>query len=62
MDFVLAVLGCLLVVEGLPYIAFPGKVRNWSASLQEAPDSAMRLVGLAAAGSGLLMLFATRIL
>lgn len=60
MGFVLAVLGCVLVIEGLPYLAFPSKVRKWSSSLQEAGDRPMRLIGLAAVCSGLIILFAIR--
>lgn len=60
MDFILALLGCLLVIEGLPYLAFPSKVREWSSVLQESGDSSMRLIGLAAVGFGLLILFAIR--
>lgn len=60
MAFVLAVLGCLLVIEGLPYLTFPGKVREWSLSLQEAGDRPMRMIGLAAVACGLLILFAIR--
>jgi uncharacterized protein YjeT (DUF2065 family) len=61
MDFVLAVLGCLLVVEGLPYLVFPSKVRHWASSLQEASDRPMRMIGLVTVISGLLILFAVRI-
>jgi len=56
MGLVLAVLGCLLVIEGLPYLLFPSKVRRWSAALQEAKDAPMRAIGLVAVLSGLLLL------
>jgi uncharacterized protein YjeT (DUF2065 family) len=61
MDLVLAVLGCLLMIEGLPYLAFPSKVRQWAASLQEASDRPMRMIGLVTVITGLLILFAVRI-
>lgn len=62
MGFVLAVLGCLLVIEGLPYLLFPSRVRSWSAALQEARDAPMRAIGLVAVLSGLLLLLAVIIL
>ncbi|CAG0929451.1 hypothetical protein PLCT1_01055 [Planctomycetaceae bacterium] len=62
MGFVLAVLGCLLVIEGLPYLFFPSKVRSWSAALQEARDAPMRAVGLISVLSGLLLLLAIIVL
>lgn len=61
MDIVLAVLGALLIIEGLPYLAFPSKVRQWAAALQEAQDSPMRVIGLVAVISGLLLLVAVRV-
>lgn len=61
MDFILVVLGVLLVIEGLPYLAFPSKVRQWAASLQEARDRPMRVIGLVAVISGLLLLLAVRV-
>jgi len=61
MELVLVVLGVLLVLEGLPYLAFPSKVRKWAASLQEARDTPMRIIGLVAVISGLLILAAARV-
>ena len=61
MELVLAVLGALLVLAGLPYLTFPAKVRQGAASLQEAKDSPMRIIGLVAVISGLLLLLAARV-
>ena len=61
MELVLAVLGALLIIEGLPYLAFPSKVRQWAASLQEAKDRPMRVIGLVAVISGLLLLVVVRV-
>ncbi|CAG1066356.1 hypothetical protein BAC1_01965 [uncultured bacterium] len=61
MDLVLAVPGCLLVVEGLSYLVFPSKVRKWAASLREASDAPMRTIGFVAVVSGLLLLLAVSI-
>jgi len=54
------VLGVLLVVEGIPYFAFPAKVREWALALQEIPDRSLRLMGLICMAVGLLVLFLVR--
>lgn len=62
MDLVLLVLGAVLVIEGLPYLAFPGKVRGWSLALQAAPDRPMRIIGAVAVLLGAAVILAARLL
>lgn len=50
------VLGALLVLEGIPYLMFPGKARQWALSLADAPDRALRLLGLVSVVSGLVII------
>jgi uncharacterized protein YjeT (DUF2065 family) len=50
-------LGLVLVVEGLPYFAFPGKMKKWMLSVQEIPDPYLRAMGFVAMGLGLLIAY-----
>ncbi|MFC1825825.1 DUF2065 domain-containing protein [Thermodesulfobacteriota bacterium] len=45
MQFFLCVLGMVMVVEGLPYFAFPGQMKLVIEKVLEMPDSALRKFG-----------------
>jgi len=60
-SLILIVLGTLLVIEGIPYFAFPKKVKEWALVLQEIPDKSLRVTGIAAIVFGLMILFLTRV-
>lgn len=45
MQFFLCVLGMVMVVEGLPYFAFPEKMKLLIQQLLEMPESALRKFG-----------------
>ena len=53
MRFFLCVLGMVMVVEGLPYFAFPEKMKFWVQKILEMPDSTLRKFGLVLMLSGL---------
>jgi uncharacterized protein YjeT (DUF2065 family) len=55
MKFFLCVLGMVMVIEGVPYFAFPDKMKSWLERILEIPDSALRKFGfvLMLAGLGL---------
>ncbi len=53
----LTVLGVLLVIEGLPYFAFPGKTKQWALQIQEIPERNLRVMGLVSMAAGLLLLY-----
>jgi len=36
----------VMIVEGLPYFAFPEKMKNWIQQVIEIPDGALRKFGL----------------
>lgn len=46
MDFFLCVLGMVMIVEGLPYFAFPEKMKFWVQKMLEMPESTLRRFGL----------------
>lgn len=58
MDFFLSVLGMVMIVEGLPYFAFPEKMKSWVHKVLEMPEAALRRFGfvLMLAGLGLIYL------
>jgi uncharacterized protein YjeT (DUF2065 family) len=57
MGFVFSVLGVVLIVEGIPYFAFPRKVKVWALVLQEIPETTLRLMGLVSMAVGLIVLY-----
>jgi len=50
--------GFLLLFEGLPLFAAPGLYRRVARQIDRVPEGFLRLGGLAAAGSGLMILYA----
>jgi hypothetical protein len=60
MKLLFCVLGLVLIVEGLPYFAFPGKMRKWIGTVQELPDLHLRVMGFLAMGLGLLLAYLFR--
>ncbi len=53
----MAVLAVVLIVEGMPYFAFPKKAREWALSVHEIPTRTLRALGLGAMVTGLFLLF-----
>jgi uncharacterized protein YjeT (DUF2065 family) len=60
MKFLLCLIGLLLIVEGLPYFAFPDKMKDWMTKIQGIPDAHLRIMGFVAMCSGLLMVYLFR--
>ena len=57
MEYFLCVLGMVFIIEGLPYFAFPEKVKSYIMKLQEMPDSVLRILGLSAMITGLILIY-----
>jgi uncharacterized protein len=57
MEYFLCVLGMVFIIEGLPYFAFPDKVKSYIMKLQEMPDSVLRVLGLSAIITGLILIY-----
>ncbi|MBW2145925.1 MAG: DUF2065 domain-containing protein [Deltaproteobacteria bacterium] len=60
MKYFLSVLGMVLVVEGLPYFAFPERVKDFLSHIVTVPDRRLRVFGLIIIGIGLLILYVAR--
>jgi uncharacterized protein YjeT (DUF2065 family) len=55
--FFLCVIGLVLVLEGLPYFAFPEKLKSLYLKIQEASDTNLRMLGFLAMVVGLLLVY-----
>ena len=58
MDFFLCVVGMVMIIEGLPYFAFPEKMKFWITRVLEMPAANLRWFGflLMLTGLGLVYL------
>ena len=56
----LAALGLVFVIEGLVFAAFPGPAKRAVATMLETPDATLRIVGLASAVIGLIVIWTVR--
>ena len=57
MKLLFCLLGLVLVIEGIPYFAFPDKMKKWMSKLQEVPDTQLRLMGFLAMCAGLVLAY-----
>ena len=58
-DFFVAI-GLVLALEGLLFAAFPGAAKQAMASVMESPDNVLRIVGLASALIGIVVIWFVR--
>ena len=57
MEFFLCVMGMVMIVEGIPYFAFPDKMKIWVRKVLEMPDLQLRRTGLILMGLGLFLVY-----
>jgi uncharacterized protein len=57
MDFFLCVLGMVMIIEGLPYFAFPEQMKSWVSKMLEMPDGWLRRFGLVLMFTGLWLVY-----
>jgi hypothetical protein len=60
MEFFLCVIGMVMVIEGLPYFAFPNKMKTWVRKVINSPDSSLRRFGLVLMVLGLSLVYLGR--
>lgn len=58
-DFIVAI-GLVLALEGLLFAAFPGAAKQAMANVLETPDAVLRVVGIASAVIGILVIWLVR--
>ena len=46
MDYFICVIGMVMIVEGLPYFAFPDRMKVWVKKVLEMPDASLRRFGM----------------
>ncbi|MBU1052728.1 MAG: DUF2065 domain-containing protein [Proteobacteria bacterium] len=60
MKYFLCVIGMVMVIEGLPYFAFPEKMKKWVIKIVEMNESSLRWMGLFFMLIGCLLVFIGR--
>jgi hypothetical protein len=60
MKLLFCLVGLVLVIEGIPYFAFPDKMKIWMKKIQEIPDPQLRAIGFLAMCIGLVMAYLFR--
>ncbi|MBI5344589.1 MAG: DUF2065 domain-containing protein [Deltaproteobacteria bacterium] len=60
MAYILSILGALLVLEGIPYFAFPRKAKEWALLMQEVPPKTLRIIGAVSMAAGIILLYIMR--
>jgi uncharacterized protein YjeT (DUF2065 family) len=58
MDYFLCVIGMVMIIEGLPYFAFPEKMKVWVKKVLKLPHATLRRFGLVLMVLGLLLVYA----
>ena len=57
MKLLISLVGMVLILEALPYIAFPEAMRQWLKQLSEMDPTVLRVMGLASLAGGLLLCY-----
>lgn len=57
MKLFVALIGLILIFEGLPYAAFPEAMQDWLRQLTEMRPGLLRIVGWLAIAAGLLLCY-----
>lgn len=60
MEFFLCVIGMVMIIEGLPYFAFPDKMKIWVRKIIVSPDRSLRRFGLVLMVLGLSLIYLGR--
>jgi uncharacterized protein YjeT (DUF2065 family) len=57
MKYFLSVIGMVLILEGLPYFAFPDKLKAYLRKLADIPNTMLRIMGSIAVIVGLILVY-----
>ena len=60
MKYLLCVIGMVMVIEGLPYFAFPQKMKSWMVKIIEIHENTLRITGLLLMAMGIFLVFLGR--
>ena len=53
-------IGLVLILEGIPYFAFPDRMKIWMKKVQAVSDAHLRIMGFVAMCMGLIMVYVFR--
>ncbi len=59
--YLLCVLGLVFILEGLPYFAFPHRIKTWLNQIIQVPEVNLRVLGFAAMAFGLVLVYFGRV-
>ena len=57
MDYFLCVIGMVFIIEGLPYLVFPEKLKIYLITISTLPETTLRVMGIGAIVLGLILLY-----
>ena len=57
MEFFLCVIGMVMIIEGIPYFAFPEKMKTWVRKVLEIPEGSLRRFGIFLMVLGLFLIY-----
>ena len=57
MKFFLCVIGMVMIIEGVPYFAFPEKMKSWIYKVLEMPEGTLRKFGFGLMIAGLFLVY-----
>ncbi|MDD4092103.1 MAG: DUF2065 domain-containing protein [Smithellaceae bacterium] len=57
MDYFLCVIGMVFIMEGLPYLVFPEKLKIYLIKISTLPENTLRVMGIGAIALGLILLY-----
>ncbi|MBA3014230.1 MAG: DUF2065 domain-containing protein [Proteobacteria bacterium] len=57
MKFLVSLIGVILVIEGLPYAAFPEPMQKWLKQLTRMPPKLLRVLGFLSIVTGFLLCY-----
>ncbi|MDO9516045.1 MAG: DUF2065 domain-containing protein [Syntrophales bacterium] len=60
MKFLFCVIGMVLIIEGLPYFAFPEKIKSYLLKVYDTPEGTLRVLGLVSVIVGLFLVYLGR--
>lgn len=60
MKLLLTLIGLILVLEGLPYLAFPEAMQQWLRQILAMEPRQLRIIGLLSVAAGLILCFVTQ--
>ncbi|MFZ7125064.1 MAG: DUF2065 domain-containing protein [Desulfobacterales bacterium] len=60
MKFFLSIIGMVMIIEGLPYFAFPERMKDWILRITALPVETLRRMGFFLMLTGMVLLYASR--